>query len=114
MREPYISEELIRIQIEAYDIHFVFIDTVLQIGANFSVVGQGLGSSEFKPGERKGDLVVLWSLIGQTVKDATWDDEVTILFENGSRIRIPMAEGIIRGSIVGRHKVDDKIYWQDF
>jgi hypothetical protein len=71
-----------------------------------------VGSAEFRPGERKGDLVVLWSLIGQTVKDATWD-EVTIRFENGSEIRIPAAKGI-RGSIVGRHKVGDRIYWQDF
>lgn len=114
MKEPYINEELIRIQIEAYEIHFIFTETVLQIGTSFSIARYGQSPAEFNPMERKGDLVALWRIIGCKAKGTSWKNEVIIQFDDYSEIKIPETNGHIRGSIVSRHEVDGKVLWQDF
>jgi hypothetical protein len=114
MREPYIGEELISIHIEAYEIHFIFTDTVLQVRTSFSVACDSEIFAEFNPSERKGDLVVLWAMIGRRAKNTSWENEVTIALDSDYKIVIPPLKNHIRGSIVSRHKIEDKIFWQDF
>jgi hypothetical protein len=112
MKEPFINEELIRISLEAHYIHLVFTETILQIGASFFLL---LGDSiPIHPDKRAGDTSRLWSLIGQTVTNALWNDEIVFTFSGGAKIRIPATPGRTRGTIQGRRTINDMLVFQDF
>lgn len=112
-KEPFPGEELIRIQIETYQIHFVFSKTVLQIGGAFSITSEQGILAEFNPGMREGDLPPIWGLIGDKVAKTVWDDEITILFVTGCKILIPAAGGQIRGAILGQTE-NGRVIFEDF
>ena len=98
-----IGEELIRISLEAYRVHLVFEDTVLQIGARFWVVRKDGTRFEVCPERRTGEVEVIWNLIGDRVQGVVWDDRIEIVFSSGSRIQIGAASrGQIRGTIADR------------
>jgi hypothetical protein len=114
-KEPFVGEELIRLRIEAYHVHFVFSEMVLQIGADFSVVSEDGARTKVSPATRQGELSAIWRLIGDKVAIATWGDEVIMLFESGCKIAIPPSKGQIRGSILGRAKTEDgRVLLEDF
>jgi hypothetical protein len=113
MKEPYVAEELIRITVETYGVYLVFDETVLQLGAPFLVTAKGV-SAEIRPSERKGNLSALWMLIGERVVNTDWSDTITFTFQDGSEIKILPAPGIVRGSIVGKKKVEGAVLWEDF
>jgi hypothetical protein len=101
--DPLVSDELIEIALEAHHIRFKFANSVLQIGAPFSVFVEGKSITDIDPNLKSGDLASLWTLIGRVVRSVVWNDTIRIVFDGGLEIGIGPRLGRLRGSIIGRH-----------
>jgi hypothetical protein len=53
-------------------------------------------------------------MIGRRAKNTSWENEVTIALDSDYKVVIPPLKNHIRGFIVSRHKIENKIFWQDF
>ena len=96
--DALIGDELLEISLHPHHVHFTFEKSVLQLGAAFEVSTQG-STTKFYPGERGGDLRVLWSLVGRVIKAVLWEKMVSIIFTDDSTISIGPTKDRVRGTI---------------
>lgn len=100
---PILDEELIRISIEPYQIHFEFSNTVLQIGGKFSVKSNSKHII-IDPENRSGEISILWKLIGRRAIKVDWNSEIVMEFEDKSLVKIMKSESF-RGSILDKKEM---------
>jgi hypothetical protein len=101
--DPLVGDELIEISLEAHHVRFTFANSVLQIGADFEVLAPGQANITVEPGTKRGDLAILWNLIGKIVTGVAWDETIRVVFNDQREIVIGPCEGRFRGMIMGRH-----------
>jgi len=101
--DPLIGDELIRVQLEAAQIHFVFQHTVLQLGAAFVLQKDGNHLTTIDPSSRSGDLAHLWPRIGDRVLDVIWSEALCVVFSSRVEVVVPPTPGLLRGTIMGRN-----------
>ncbi|WP_334382091.1 MULTISPECIES: hypothetical protein [unclassified Bradyrhizobium] len=101
-RDPLVGDELIEISLRPYEVHFIFAESVVQLGTSFNVSASGAPLTTISPKERSGNLLVLWSLIGATVREVVWGETVRIRFADDSILLVGPTEGRPRGTIMGR------------
>ena len=101
--DPLIGDEVLEIRLHPYHVHFVFVGSILQLGAPFEVGSQGFSTTVIDPEKNKGDLAVLWSLVGKVVSTVNWNETLTITFTDNTVISIDPNNGQLRGTIMGRH-----------
>jgi hypothetical protein len=117
--DPNIGDQLIRIRIEMYELHFEFENSALRIGAEFFLKHKGHSIAVFDPKHQAGDLNQLWKLIGKTIVAYTWNDLIEINLADDFSIEIPPNSSRPRGSIVGRQVIENSggskgLVWEDF
>jgi len=83
-------------------VHFTFMNSVLQIGAVFSVLVPGQTETSIDPIAKRGDLTVPWALVGKIVTSVVWDETIRIVFTDQQEIVIRPSRGQSRGTVIGR------------
>jgi hypothetical protein len=100
--DPLLGLELVSVRLETFDVYFVFSDSNIQIGTNFTIVDADSRQEIIDPKNRKGNLETAWKLVGSVLTDVIWHDhEVKFYFSNGSHIEVIRSQNHYVGTIVG-------------
>lgn len=98
--DPLAGDELIRVTLETYEVHFQFAKSTVQIGAPFILEREGHVLAEIQPESRAGEISQLWQLVGKTVREVVWTEPVRIVFSDHLELLIPPRPGRFRGAIL--------------
>jgi hypothetical protein len=98
--DPLVGDELVRITLETYEVHFQFAKSTVQIGAPFLLERAGQVLAEVQPQNRAGQISQLWQLVGKTVSEIVWTDSLRIVFSDRLELLIPPSLGQLRGAIL--------------
>jgi Family of unknown function (DUF6188) len=98
--DPLVGDELIRITLETYEVHFQFGKSALQLGAPFLLEREGDVLAEVQPETRAGEISPLWQLVGKTVRKVVWTKSLRIVFSDHLELLIPPSSGQLRGAIL--------------